>query len=363
MKSIDEQNSAPALQSTCGCCTPRRKFLSALGGLGAGSMLLPGRVFAQPKAAKARAPARRIDVHHHFAPPFYAAEAKAAGYTFGLPWTLEGTLDDMEKGGVAKSIISISQPSTWIKDEAKARSLVREANEYGAKMRVDDPKRFGVFTMLPMPDIAGSLAEIEYGLDTLKSDGIGMFTSYGNLWLGDPALRPVLEELNRRKALVYVHPSSPACCTGLQAGIDASTIEFATDTTRTIASLLFSGSANRFPDIRWIWSHSGGTMPYLFSRFERQEELMKGKAKEVLPRGSLYELKRFYYETAQGNTAMQLSAILKMIPVSNLLFGSDYPYRPASMCAEGLAAYGFKPADLRSIEYENAFRLMPQLKA
>ena len=276
-------------------------------------------------------------------------------------WTVEGTLADMDKGGVAKAVLSLIQPGTWFKDDEQARSLAREVNDYAARLRADHPGRFGIFTTLPMPDVTGSLREIEYGMDVLKADGVGLFTSYGPKYLGDPSFTPVLEEINRRKLVVYVHPTNPLCCSNLQPGINPSTIEYATDTTRTLASLLFSGAAERFPDIRWIWSHSGGTMPFLFERFLRQEDFMKGKAKEVLPRGSMYYFKRFYYETAQGNSPMQLAALLKMIPVSQVLFGSDYPYRPATECVEGLARQRFRPGELRAIEHDNALRLMPAL--
>jgi len=352
-----------AAVSACECCSPRRRFLGKAAGIGAASLFAGSTALAQTGKAGSRiATPRRIDVHHHFAPPNWVAQAKAAGQGGGAPWSPEGTLADMDLGGVAKSILSLIQPGTWFKDDAQARALAREVNDYAAKMRSSHPTRFGIFTTLPLPDAEGSLREIEYGMDVLKADGVGMFTSYGNKWLGDASFTPVLAELNRRKTVVYVHPTNPACCSALQPGINASTIEYATDTTRTMASLLFSGAANRFPDIRWIWSHSGGTMPFLFSRFERQEEFMRDKVKAVLPHGSMYEMKRFYYETAQGTTPMQLAALLKMIPVSQVLFGSDFPYRPAKECVEGLEAWKFKPADLRAIEYGNCLRLMPQLK-
>jgi predicted TIM-barrel fold metal-dependent hydrolase len=346
--------------SSCDCCVPRRRFLGGLAALGASTVLPATDAFSQGAASKA--PFRRVDVHHHFGPPFWVKAARDARVGGGAPWTVEGTLADMDKGGVAKSVLSLIQPGTWFTDDQQARKLAREVNEYAAKLRSDHPTRFGIFTTLPMPDVEGSLKEIEYGMDVMKADGLGMFTSYGPKYLGDASFTPVLEEINRRKLVVYVHPASPECCSKLQAEVNPSTIEYATDTTRTIASLLFSGAANRFPDIRWIWSHSGGTMPFLFERFLRQEDAMKGKAKEVLPNGSLYHMKRFYYETAQGNSPMQLAALLKMIPVSQVLFGSDYPYRPATECVDGLARQKFRPAELRAIEHDNALRMMPGLK-
>lgn len=339
----------------CGCDLHRRRLLGGVAALGA-SALLPGGGQAQSPFP----PAKRIDVHHHFASPLWFKQAPAAGVA---SWSVAGTLADMDLGGVAKSVLSVIQPGTWFQNDQQARSLARDVNDFAAKLRADHPKRFGVFTTLSMPDVDGSLKELEYGMDTLKFDGVGLFTSYGPKYLGDASFTPLLAELNRRKAVVYVHPSNPACCTNVLPGITGpSTIEYATDTTRTVASLIFSGAAARFPDIRWIWSHSGGTIPFLYSRFQVQETALRDRAKTIVPNGVMHELKKFYYETAQGNTPMQLAALLKMIPVSQIMFGSDYPYRPAQECVEGLEAQRFKPAELLAIESGNALRIMPKLK-
>lgn len=343
----------------CGCNLSRRSFAGGLAALGAGSLLLPEGLLAQSPFP----PAKRIDVHHHFGSPDWFRQARAAGGGGVSSWSVQGTLADMDLGGVAKSVLSVIQPGTWFTSDQQARSLAREINDFAAKTRSDHPTRFGIFTTLSMPDVEGSLRELEYGMDVLGADGVGLFTSYGPKYLGDAAFSPLLSELNRRKAVVYVHPSNPSCCANILPGITGpSTIEYATDTTRTIASLLFSGAASRYPDIRWIWSHSGGTMPFLFSRFQVQEVGLGAKAKAIIPNGVMYEMKKFYYETAQGNTPMQLAALTKMIPISQIMFGSDYPYRPAMECVEGLEAYRFKRTDLQAIEYGNAHRIMPKLK-
>jgi 6-methylsalicylate decarboxylase len=224
----------------------------------------------------------------------------------------------------------------------------------------DHPGRFGLFAALPLPDIDGSLREIEYALDTLKADGIGLFTSYGDKWLGDAAFAPVWTELNRRKAVIYTHPITAACCGNLKNEVPAVMIEWATDTTRTAASLLFSGTAARYPDIRWILSHAGGTVPFLLSRFVYQEASMKGKER-VLPKGLMYELKKLYYDTAQGNSAPALAALLKVAPLSQILFGTDYPFRTSAEEIGGLTAQRFPAKDLHAIERDNALRLLPEL--
>jgi 6-methylsalicylate decarboxylase len=203
------------------------------------------------------------------------------------------------------------------------------------------------------------LREIEYALDVLKADGIGLFTSYGDKYLGDPAFLPVFEELNRRKAVVYTHPVVPVCCTHLVKGVSPGSIEFATDTTRTIASLLFSGgTAFSCPDIRFIWSHSGGTLPFLIGRLVREQMVKKDPR---MPDGPVPIVQKYYYEIAQGNLPGQFAALLKLVPVSQLLFGSDYPYREAAEAADGMAAYPFNDAERVSIDRDTAFRLMPGL--
>jgi predicted TIM-barrel fold metal-dependent hydrolase len=350
----------------CFCCTDtptipaasvnRRNFLAGgVAALGLGTASGP---------ARAQAPARsRIDVHHHYLPPFQRATLLKNRGGAGLPeWTVQNSLDDMDKAGVATAVISSVQPGIWFGDNEAARKLAREVNDYGARMVTDHPGRFGLFAALPLPDPEGSLKEVEYALDTLKADGIGLFTSYQDKYLGDPAFVPVFEELNRRKSVVYVHPVTPACCGALVKGIPPGTIEYATDTTRTITSLIFgeAGSAFRFPDIRWIWSHSGGTLPFLTGRLIR---LAAERKDARMPDGPLPILKKFNYEVAQGNTPGQLAALMKLVTVSQVMFGTDYPYRPGVEAVDGLADYKFSAADALAIDRGNAMKLLPGVKA
>ena len=209
----------------CVCCTPlvapqRRPLARAARARQRGSS--GGRVFSAAAAgsvpsvgaqsgsstASATKP-HRIDVHHHVAPPKYIEEMRALLQPPTINWTPERTLADMDEAGVATSITSITTPGVWIGDHAQGRRVARECNDYAAKLAADHPGRFGLFAALPLPDVEASLREIEYGLDTLKADGIGLFTSYRDKWLGDPAFEPVMEELNRRKAVVFTHPEAP----------------------------------------------------------------------------------------------------------------------------------------------------------
>ena len=371
----------PKFFRTCLCCEPtaapvrlptsRRNFLAggaALGlgaaarGLGAAAAL--GRVAgasAQPAPPVAKT---RIDVHHHFIPPFHVDSMMAPGRRTGAPppkWSPALSLEDMDKSGIATSVLSITQPGVWYGNNVEeARTLARRLNEYGATMVKDHPGRFGLFACLAPPDVPGSLKEIEYAFDVLKADGIGLLTSYQDKYLGEPAFAPIYEELNRRKAVIYVHPTTPDCCRGLVPGIPPGSIEYATDSTRTIAHLVFSGTATKFPDIRWIFSHSGGTLPFLTGRFVRLAEERKPAH---LPNGPLPEFQKFNYELAQGNTAGQIAALTRMVPVSQVLYGTDYPFRDGAEVNRGIADWGFAAADLRAVEYENARKLLPRLKA
>lgn len=326
----------------------RRAFISALGALGAASAL----------AQTERAPTQRyrVDVHHHILPPEYM---KLTAKQRGGPapdWSPERSLEEMDRAGIQRAVLSLVQPGVWFGDDSEGRRLARSTNDYGARLVRDHPGRFGLFAAIPYPDTEGSLREIEYALDTLKADGIGLMTSYGNRWLGDRAFWPVLAELDRRKAVVYTHPTQPNCCRGLIPEVPTSAIEYATDTTRTIASLLFTGAAARFPQIRWIFSHGGGTLPFLASRFTTLEANLKDKSR--LPHGALYEVRRFYYDTAQANHPGALAALTKLVPTSQVVLGTDYPFRHAASEIAGVAEYGFTAADLRAIERDNATRLL-----
>jgi 6-methylsalicylate decarboxylase len=333
----------------------RRQILGGFTALGA-SAGLPGFAAAQS------VPARRIDVHHHPAPPAYA-EALTARNSFFPPlrgWTVERSLADMDKGGVATSILSCAPPPAPLGDRDATRKVVRESNEFMARLAADHRGRFGVFLILPLPDVDGTLAEIAYGLDTLKADGVALYTSYGDKYLGDPSFAPLYEELNRRRAVVYTHPSFPACCGGtLVPNVPAPTIELSTDTSRTVASLVFSGTTAKYPNIRFILSHAGGTMPFLIERFDFEA---KRKA-EFLPNGLRHELRRFYYDTAQAFQSAPMAALRKVVPMSQIVFGSDFPYRAAEEHVTGLrASRMFTDKEMEAVDRGNALRLLPRFR-
>jgi 6-methylsalicylate decarboxylase len=225
----------------------------------------------------------------------------------------------------------------------------------------DHPGRFGVFAMLPMPYTDECLKEIEYVFDTLKVDGIGMMTSYGDKWLGHPQFTPVFEELNRRKATVYTHPTVANCCVNLVQGIGDATVEYGADTTRTIASLIFSGAAQRHGDINFIFSHGGGVLTAVAERLQIQmvnTPPYKDRFTREMVDG---QLRRFYYDTAQVANAVTIGALAKLVPISQIVFGTDYPYRTAAEHTRGLAA-SFNAEELKAIDRDNSLRILPRLR-
>ena len=161
------------------------------------------------------------------------------------------------------------------------------------------------------------------------------------------------------RSVVYTHPTTPACCGGLQPYVSINAIEGPVDTTRTMVSLLFQGGATKFPDIQWIFSHSGGVTPFLLSRYQREE--VEKDFKVALPRGALHELRKFHYDTAQGHHEGALKALLAIMPPSQVLFGTDYPFWDGRKVTGDLVKGGLSAADLMAIDRGNALRLFPRL--
>jgi 6-methylsalicylate decarboxylase len=297
-----------------------------------------------------------IDVHAHFQP----AILKALGMPGPMAaWSLQKHLDDMGAAGVTRSMLSITTPGVPETGE-RARTLARGTNEDAAKLAADNGGKIGFFIAPPMDDPDAALKEIEYGFDVLKAPGVGLFTSYGGQWLGDKRFDPVFEELNRRKAIVYVHPTTANCCGRLIPEVADTLIEFGTDTTRAIASYIYRGAARRYPDVRMIWSHSGGTMPFLIERFDGAD---KGAAAKVqAPEGFRAMASRFFYDIAQSTNPVPSRALRQIVPVERIVFGSDYPFRTSLEHVQGLeAAKVYSGDELKGIYAGNVGRFMPEM--
>jgi predicted TIM-barrel fold metal-dependent hydrolase len=340
----------------------RRHFLATIAAAGATGLAWTADA-APGLQAGAPASRTRIDTHHHVFPPPYVDALDSGGLADAIAksWSVARTLEDMDRAGVETSILSVTTPAVTFAESAVARRVARESNEWVAGLVRDTPRRFGSFAMVPMPDVDGTLREIEYALDILKADGIGFLTSYGDKWLGHAAFAPVMQELNRRKAVVYTHPTLANCCRNLLPDVAPTIVEYGADTSRTVADLVFSGTATRCPDAHFIFSHAGGTVPFLVERFARAT-LVTPALQPRVPNGALAELQRFYYDTAWSAHRGALAALTSLVPVSQVLFGSDYPYRTGADHVKGLTEYRFSAADMRAIGRDNAARLIPRLR-
>ena len=308
-----------------------------------------------------------IDVHQHYIPPFYLSEnrdriAGSRGGQLSPAWlnrTPEQAIAAMDKQGVATAVLSLTTPGVWFGDPQAAAQTARRVNEYAADLARIHPGRFGLFAAIPLPDTEGSLREIEYALNVLKADGIGLLTSYGDKWLGDAVYQPVFEELNRRKAVVFVHPTTPMSCRAMMPDVSPIMVEIPQDTTRAVTNLLFTGSFAKFKDIHFIFAHAGGNVPMVLGRMHQYAP--KNIAEKV-PNGIEYELKRLHYDIAGTAYRPAIAALTSLVPTTQILFGSDNPFAPLAETAEGMMQVGFSVGDLQRIGRDNALALLPRLK-
>lgn len=357
--------------AACDCPTAaspfgsRRSFMQLLSSIGAAAALP-----ACSSMDAATAAPKLIDTHHHFYPPAYQkawldweVERKIPHFTQQVGWSIDKALSDMDAAGVQTSMLSLaSTPGVWFdKGPAYAITMARECNDFGAKMVKDYPGRFGLFATLPMVDVEASLKEIAYAFDVLKADGVGLQTNYGDKWPGDPAFKAVFDELNRRKALVYFHPLVAACCARLSVGTFPAVIEVPHDTTRAVVSLLLSGTLARNRDIKWLFSHGGGTVPMLAGRMDYFFKF-RPDAKTIAPDGYEAEFRRLFYDTANATHPSSMASLLKLVPESQVVYGSDYPYVPMNTQAAALRKLGLGDAAVQGIERGNAMGLIPRLK-
>jgi predicted TIM-barrel fold metal-dependent hydrolase len=365
-----------ACDALCGCVPrgqklSRRGFLCSAAAAGLGGVLPASPARAQ--AADVKMAPGTIDVHHHYFPPAtQEATFKLLTGVFGeVPerirnWSPARAVEELDRNGVAKAVISTSsRPRVDNLTAEQARTQARSVNDYGARMVQDYPGRFAQFGFLPLPDVEATLREIEYVFDVLKVPGVGMMTSYGDLWQGNPAFDPVLQELHRRKAVVFCHPLPAQCCTALMPGVaprEALFLEFPYDTGRTVVSLLMSGAFVKYPDIRWIFCHCGGPIPALAGRIRNaMSEMSPEVVARMAPNGLDHELRRQYYDTADAAYAPTMAAAMNYLPKSQILFGTDYPFLRIQSNAREITDRALPAEDMLALQRGNVTALMPQL--
>ena len=310
-----------------------------------------------------------IDVHSHFVTPSYIEAAIAAGHTRpdGMPayprWSPAEHLAFMDQNGIRTSVLSISSPGTHFGDDDAARKLSREVNEYAAELVRNHPGRFGHFASLPLPDIDGTLAEIAYALDELGSDGVTVETNVHGRYLGHESFEPVWQELDRRGAAVFVHPTSPPAAEAVANGRPRPMLEFMFDSTRAAADLLFTGVFTRYPDIQWVFTHCGGALPLLTERLELFRSALFHTGTESP--SATEQLRRLWFDMAGTPFPHQVDAVDAAFGTERLLYGSDYCWTPAPLAAAQVASVDAAPQPAgqtwRRLTTRNAVRLLPRL--
>jgi len=315
--------------------------------------------------------AGRIDVHAHFLPEVYADALARAGLStldggFPVPsWSESAAIEMMDRQGIATAIVSISSPSTHFLPLGQRPEMVRQLNQAGAELVRAYPARFGFFASLPMPDVAASLAELAHALDALGADGVVLETNIDGAYLGAPAFEPIFAELNRRKAVLFLHPTSPACFDAVALGRPAPLLEFPLDTTRTIVDLLYARTLQRNPHIRVIVPHGGAALPALVARIALFANVPSIEPRPDSEAEVFQTLERLYYDLALSAHPVPLAALRRIAPISQILFGSDWPFTPeigVAMNSHHLAhADDLSESDALAIARENAERVFPRL--
>jgi aminocarboxymuconate-semialdehyde decarboxylase len=309
-----------------------------------------------------------IDVHHHILPDFFWRETNEHGPVGGVApaiWSKEDTLAFLDEAEIDVAVTSISTPGVHMGDDARARSLARRCNELSAQLVQARPDRFGGFACLPLPDLDGALAELAYALDVLKLDGVVLFSNARGIYLGDARFDALFQELERRRTVVFVHPTASPDPIAHTLGLPDSLIDFPVDTTRAIAKLHYSDTFARTPNVKYIFSHAGGTIPYLATRFGIVDEM------KVIPdhsgRGTAAEtFRRLYWDTALSWRDPVLTMLRSVVGIDHVLYGSDFPYLRRDLAVAGRRQLA-RSEVLSDIERtkvfgETASTLLPRIK-
>jgi 6-methylsalicylate decarboxylase len=309
-----------------------------------------------------------VDLHHHVIPGFYweasNEDGNAAGGITPPHWSLDGAIAYLDEAGIDVAVPSISTPGVHFGDDAAARTLARQVNEYLAGIKHDRPDRFGAFATLPLPDIDGSLDQIAYALDVLELDGVSIFTNAGGSYLGDSRFDPIFGELQRRAAVVFVHPTASPDPIAHTLGLPDSLLDYPVDTSRAIAKLHYSNTFARTPDVKYVFVHAGGTIPYVASRFAIVDEM------DVIPgageRGAFADtLPRLCWDTASAFSDPVLHMLRSVAGLGNVMFGTDYPYPRDAISIGGLRQIQntaeLDDPERRAVLGGSAARLIPRL--
>jgi predicted TIM-barrel fold metal-dependent hydrolase len=312
--------------------------------------------------------ARRIDVHLHVIPPFYKDAVYEAGTGPAVgrypDWTPDLALDLMDVNEIEYALTSVAQPGVQFADAQTARTLARRCNEYAAELMAKWPKRFGAFALVPLRDVKDGVAEIEHCFDSLKLQGVCLFASYGEKFLGDPVFDPVLDALNQRDAVVFIHPTYHPSSKALDLRWPGFVMEYLFDTTRAAINLLMSGALERFLRIKFILAHAGGTLPYFAWRLS-VSPMIDPRLPQLSREKVFAGLRHYWYDNALSCGPTTMGALTTVAAPDKILFGSDWPFANARVVAEEIKTHTapllHSEEQRAAIDRGNALRLFPML--
>lgn len=302
-----------------------------------------------------------IDVHHHIVPPaFMRAHPEYQRLPFLRDWSVASAIETMDELGIDAALTSLNSPAVDLPESRAARSLARQCNEFAARLMRDHPARFGTFAAVPALDVQGSLKEIAYAFDVLKVDGVGLMTSYGERYLADPLFLPMFEELNRRKAVVFVHPTVPKQVGKIDPKLPGIFLEMPFDSTRTLLALAFNGLMSRFAQIRFIFAHGGGALPLLVDRINYTLTL-DPELQSRFPSGIGPTIRKLYFDTVNVMGGPAFALLKRSYAIEQLLFGTDDPAVSAEVNVGALHRMEASAAEKQAIARDNVLRLIPRL--
>jgi len=252
-------------------------------------------------------------------------------------WSVEGLLEQQETLMIDYSLISQSAPYIFYEDKEETRRRVRLSNEQIAELARGHRGTIGVLAALPLQDTADSLLEISYASEQLEVEGFCVNTNVGGLYLGSPALDPIMEALDAQGALVVIHPAEPgAVPSDVNATLPIPLIEFLFDTTRTVVNMALQNLFVRYPDIKWVVPHAGAFLPAVIDRIMSFPNAILGIPDDQ-PFDYGRDLHNLYYDVAGYPERFLLAMLLEVADLAHIFFGSDFPYA-AREKGRGLAA-------------------------
>ena len=303
-----------------------------------------------------------IDAHHHLEPTGHNQN--------GRSWSIQMALEQMDESGVTSAMAYagpiLGDPSSG------ARLACRKTNEWAAEICRAHPGRFGRFASLPMEDADSALDEIAYAFDELHVDGVGIAPRYGEAWLGDVRFRPIFEELDRRSAVVYIHPTRAGSCEAIatlnttDGVIAAPWIEYPTDTARTVLSLWSARITRDYPNLRFLLCHGGGVLPILLGRFDGFRgwpAVGQERFSALFPDGVYAEFAKLYLECAQAYAPETIAMLRTLTQPSHLLFGTDFSYFPIAHSVRAFNALALPEPVRSAIAHDNAAALFGRWEA